>query len=314
MIRMAGTQTIIEMAVQAVKSRCTMIKSDLVLRAQAVTGEGPLWDEERAGLWWVDIPKGEIRFFNPASGEDCLVAAIGQQVGAVVLRRGGALLAAAEHGFFFVEESTGKLTPIYDPESNLTGNRFNDGKCDPAGRFWAGTMDNACIRRGVGALYRLDADMSCHKLVEGVSISNGLAWSPDRTTMYYADTPTGVVDAFDYDDATGEIANRRTVVRIAEGAPDGMTIDRDGNLWVAQWGGWQVSCYDPGTGRKLEEVAVPAAQTASCAFGGEALDTLYITTARNGLTGEAALRQPLAGSLFAVKPGVRGLPAAKFAG
>lgn len=291
-----------------------MQKAELVLRAQAITGEGPLWDSDLNRLWWVDIPAGEIRCFDPATGTDRVIVTIGQSIGAVVRRRGGGLLAAAQHGFFFVDAHTGALAPITDPEEDLPGNRFNDGKCDPAGRFWAGTMDNGVHRNGAGSLYRLDADLSCRKMLAGVSISNGLAWSPDQRTMYYTDTSTGTVDAFDYDLASGDIANRRPIVRIAEGGPDGMTVDAQGNLWVAQWNGWQVGCYDPISGKKLEEIAVPAAQTASCAFGGPNLDTLYISTAREGFTGDRALREPLAGSLFAVKPGVRGLPAADFAG
>lgn len=291
-----------------------MLKAELVLRAQAITGEGPLWDNDLNQLWWVDIPAGEIRRFNLATGTDQVVVSIGQSIGAVVRRRKGGLLVAAQHGFFFVDAATGALTPITDPEADLPGNRFNDGKCDPAGRFWAGTMDIGVRRKGVGALYRLDADLSCHTMVTDVSISNGLAWSPDQHTMYYADTMTGTVDAFDYDVATGDIANRRPIVRIAEGGPDGMAVDAKGNLWVAQWGGWQVGCYDPATGKKIEEIAVPAAQTASCAFGGAELNTLYITTAREGFSGDRVLREPLAGSLFAVKPGVRGLPAMDFAG
>jgi sugar lactone lactonase YvrE len=291
-----------------------MLQAELVFRAEALIGEGALWDSQSATLLWIDIPAGEIHRFNPSDNSNRLVASLGQYIGTVVQRRGGGLLTAAQRGFFFVEEQTGAITPILDPEAHLPRTRFNDGKCDPSGRLWAGTMDIDCITRYAGSLYRLDDELRCERMLSNVSISNGIVWSPDKATMYFADTPTGVVDAFDYDDRTGSISNRRTVVRIADGGPDGMTIDRDGNLWVAQWGGWQVGCYDPFTGRKLEEVRVPASQVASCAFGGKEMDELYITTARNGIVGEELQKQPLAGSLFRVKPGVRGLEAYHFAG
>src|SRR5918999_4891566 len=187
-------------------------------------------------------------------------------------------------------------------EADISSNRMNDGKCDPAGRFWAGTMamDGA---RGRGALYRLDADRSVARMLGAVSVSNGLAWSADSSTMYYIDTPTGSVDAFEFDADAGAISGRRPFVKIdgGDGMPDGMTIDSEGGLWVALWGGGAVHRYDAG-GRLDGIVEVPASLTTSCTFGGSDLGDLYITTASTGL-GEAELRdQPLAGSLFCCRP------------
>jgi sugar lactone lactonase YvrE len=167
-----------------------------------------------------------------------------------------------------------------------------------------------------GKLYRLDADGSMHVMLRGVSTSNGIAWSLDRRTLYYIDTPLLRVDAFDYDDATGAIANRRTVITVPPGIgrPDGSTLDAEGMLWVARWEGWGVTRWNPRTGELLQSIRLPVARVTSCAFGGPGLDTLYVTTARNGLTPEQLAAQPFAGGLFQMKPGVCGLRAPAYAG
>jgi sugar lactone lactonase YvrE len=205
---------------------------------------------------------------------------------------------------------------IADPEAHLPGNRFNDGKCDPAGRFWAGTMRIAEDQVGAGSLYCLDRDLTVRKMWEGITIANGIAWSSDAKTMYYIDTPTCAVAAFDYDLATGSIANRREIIRTPKeaGFPDGMTIDAEGMLWVAYWQGWRVVRWDPSTGEMLATVELPVERVTAPWFGGPNLDELYITTARIGLSDEARAQQPLAGSLFRARVGVAGLPAFEFAG
>jgi sugar lactone lactonase YvrE len=293
-----------------------MYQAELVLKAESLIGEGSLWDIERSRLLWIDIWKGEVHSFDPASGIDTLIFKSNQTLGTVVQREGGGLVAAMEHGFTFINEQTGEATPILDPEPDKLCNRFNDGKCDPAGRFWAGTMSMEGKEPGVGSLYRLGTDLTCTKMAGDISISNGIIWSQDAKTMYYTDSPTQLVWAYDYDAASGDISNRRVVIELpqGEGVPDGITLDAEGMLWVAQWGGWQVSRYDPATGKKIAQVDLPVSQPSSCALGGPNLDELYITTARNGLTAEELAAQPLSGSLFVVKAGVKGLKAEKFKG
>ncbi len=285
-------------------------KVELVLDAKADLGEGAIWHSQRGLLYWVDIDPGLVHVYDPKTGKDRSVSA-GQAVGTVVPRASGGVMLAMAHGFGALDLETGKMTPISDPEKDLPGNRFNDGKCDPAGRFWAGTLG-----KSGGSVYRLDPDLSVRKIFGGVKTSNGLAWSLDRRTMYYIDTPTQEVSAFDYDDKSGGITNRRTAVKVPKelGHPDGCTLDADGNLWVAHWDGWNVTCYDPGSGRVLRTVRLPVSRVTSCAFGGADLGTLYITSARTGLSDKDLASQPQAGGLFKFVPGVRGIPAPEFAG
>lgn len=287
---------------------------ELVVDAKAILGEGAIWQASKGCLYWVDIEGGLLHVFDAATGRDRAVP-VGTKVGTVVSRASGGLLLALQSGFAFFDPDRGTLTPIADPEAAIPGNRFNDGKCDPSGRLWAGTMDGD-LAPHAGGLYRLDTDLSVHRVLGGVTISNGLAWSFDRRTLYYIDTPTRAVSAFDYDDETGAISNRRDVVTVPDEleSPDGMTIDAEGKLWVAHWGAGAVCRWDPESGHLLQKIDVPAAHTTSCAFGGEDLGDLYITTARSGLSEEDLEAQPLAGGLFRVRPGVSGVPAFEFAG
>ena len=285
-----------------------------VLDAKATLGEGPVWDDRESVLWWVDIDGCAIHRYDPATDLDTHCS-VGEKVGAAVPRAKGGLVAAVVNGFVEVDFDKASVNPVVDPEAGSNRNRFNDGKCDPAGRFWAGTM-NVDGSGPVGALYRLDADRTVHTMVTGVGTSNGLAWSTDGDTMYYIDTPTRRVDAFDYDVKTGEIRNRRKVVEIPDGQgyPDGMSIDDEGKLWVAHWGGWRVARWDPNTGQKLGEIKLPAAHVTSCAFGGPHRKTLYITTARTGLNEAGLKEQPLAGGVFAIELTVSGPPFVPYAG
>jgi sugar lactone lactonase YvrE len=288
--------------------------AELVLDAKATLGEGAIWDADRSVLYWVDILGCQVHVYDPGSNRDQVVD-VAQYVGTVVPRRSGGVMVALHHGFAGLDLETGDIEIIADPEQSLPGNRFNDGKCDPAGRFWAGTLalDGA---QGVAALYRLDADLSVHKMLGEVTCSNGIVWTLDNLTMYYIDTALRRVDAFDYDLETGAIDGRRAAFEVpAEmGYPDGSTLDSEGMLWVALWQGGAVSRWNPATGELLQTIEVPAPNVTSCAFGGPDLDRLYITTARNGLS-EAALAQfPLAGGLFCVDVGVTGLPAVGFVG
>ncbi|RXZ81302.1 SMP-30/gluconolactonase/LRE family protein [Paenibacillaceae bacterium] len=277
-------------------------------------GEGPSWLESASQLYWVDINKGLIHIHDPATSSNRMLD-VGFKVGAAVPRQAGGLVLATVNGFYFIDTDTGHLSFIHDPESDVTGNRFNDGKCDAAGRFWAGTM-GLTGQKGTGALYCLDTDLTVRKVIDNITCSNGLAWSADNKTMYYIDSPTKQVVAYDYDLAAGEISNGRVAVQIEDntGVPDGMTIDDEGMLWVAQWGGHQVSRWNPATGEKLGMLPIPATQVTSCVFGGPRLDTLYITSARTGLNEQALAAEPLAGSLFRAVPGVRGTATMLFGG
>ena len=202
-----------------------------------------------------------------------------------------------------------------NPEADVPGNRFNDGKCDPAGRFWAGTMayENPVNQ---GSLYRMDTDLSVHKMLDNIGISNGLVWSLDHSTMYYIDTVAYTVRAFDYDIDTGDLKNERVAIHVPRemGGPDGMTIDSEGMLWVAHYGGSQVCRWNPETGEVLHTIKLPAKQITACAFGGKDLDTLFITSAAQQLSKEDLEQQPLAGGLFSIKPGYQGVKAYRFQG
>ncbi|MBP3966488.1 SMP-30/gluconolactonase/LRE family protein [Paenibacillus lignilyticus] len=289
-------------------------KAELVLDARAILAEGPSWNAQQRKLYWVDITGGSFSRFDPAKGHNEQFT-IGKTVGAVVCDAsdGDAVILTTRDGFEHYHCGTGKLTPIADPEAHLPENRFNDGKCDSAGRYWAGTMQDAEVDVK-GSFYVLDHDLSCRKMVDDVGVSNGIAWSLDETQLYYIDSMKQTVTGFDYDVSTGTISNSRLVIdfRPEEGFPDGMTIDSEGMLWIAHWDGWQVSRWNPLTGQKLESIYVPVAKASSCIFGGDNLDTLYITTASIGLTEETKGDQPHAGGIFTCKPGVVGTPTHAF--
>lgn len=287
---------------------------ELLLDAHASVGEGSIWDARHQRLFWVDITAGHLHLFDPTANSHRRFT-LGQMVGTVVPRAQGGVMLGLHHGFATFDLDTEQLTFWSDPEADQPRNRFNDGKCDPAGRFWAGTLSLDRVE-GAGSLYRLDPDGRVRTMLRGVSNSNGIVWSLDKRTLYYIDTPTLKVSAFDYDLAAGEITNRRTIITVpAEwGKPDGMTIDAEGMLWVALWGGWRVTRWDPNSGSLLSEIPVPAAQTSSCAFGGPNLDELYITTARIRISDDDLVKQPHAGGLFRARAGVQGVPAFEFAG
>lgn len=280
--------------------------------AGAELGEGPSWDARDGTLHWVDIKAGRLHAYEPAGGGRRTVE-VGQPVGAAAPRAAGGHVLAVADGFAVIE-ADGTVATLAKVEDDNPANRMNDGKCDRHGRFWAGTMawDES---PGAGALYRLDSDGSVTKMLDGVTISNGLAWSLDDATMYYIDTPTHGVDAFDYDPTTGAIDSRRRVIDVPEeaGSPDGMTLDAEGFLWVALYHGAAVRRYAP-DGTLDRAVELPATNVTCCAFGGPALTDLYITSARQQLSPAQLAEQPLAGALFVHRPGVAGLPTDSFAG
>lgn len=291
---------------------CSGVQSDtaeLVLDTKSELGEGAIWNYKTGELIWVNI-KGEILNFYHPKTESNREMFTGQMIGTVVPAESGKVMVALQNGIYSYDPDSGAKKLIVDPEADKPDNRFNDGKCDPAGRFWAGTM-SLVGAKNAGALYRLDADSTIHKMIDGVGTSNGIVWSADKTKMYYIDTPTRKVMGYDYDNETGDISNPKVAVEIPDGIgyPDGMTIDRKDNLWVALWGGSAVACFNPENGELLRKIEVPAKNVTSCAFGGDDLETLYITTARESTSDEDLERFPHAGGVFKVRPGVKGVKA-----
>jgi len=280
----------------------------LLYDARAFLGEGPAWDSVRQRLYWVDIFPGLLHIFDPKSNLDEIID-VGQPLGCVAPLIGGNLIIGLKSGLATLDLSTAKVDFVASPESGIPGNRFNDGKCGPDGRFLAGTMDNAEVD-ATGSLYSLSPDGSLKTLLTGVRISNGLAWSPDYKTLYFIDTPTHQVMAYDYDLRSGLIANPRVVVTIpAEmGWPDGMTSDYDGNLWVALWGGAALTAWNPANGALVEKIAIPAKNVTSCAFGGLEQSELYVTSARKGLSDADLTAYPATGGLFRIQTNVIGMP------
>lgn len=281
----------------------------LVLDSQSVLGEGPHWDYERNRLYWVDIIAKRLHIYNPKKNDNQTIQ-FDQFIGAAVPEQSGELLLAMQNGLYRYNIDADQLTKIGDPEENKANNRFNDGKCDSAGRFWVGTMD-LDGKANCGSLYRCDTDGKITKVLSPVSISNGIAWSPDNKFMYFIDTPTNKVSTYHYEESTGDISYYGTGAEIPKemGSPDGMTIDKEGMIWVAHWGGAMISRWNPRNGNLLETIKIPAKNVTSCTFGGENLDELFITTARNGLSKDDLAAYPQSGGLFKVKLGIQGLPA-----
>ncbi len=277
-------------------------------------GEGTLWDDEKQLLWWIDINEGQLFRYDPATSE-VKQFDLDTAVGTVGLRESGGLIVALASGFAFFDPDTGKIEPITDPESDQPGNRFNDGKPGPNGSFYAGTM-GYYSEKEAGSLYRLDPDGTVKPIKKNVTISNGMAWNGAENRMFYIDTPTRQVIAYDYDKSSGEIANGRPVIKIPRGVgyPDGMTIDTDDKLWIAHFGGHAVHRWDPSNGKHLEAVPIPATNITCCTFGGPNLDTLYIASANIFLSEKQLANEPAAGAMFKVQTNYTGRPAYRFKG
>jgi sugar lactone lactonase YvrE len=286
---------------------------ELVSDLKAELGEGPVWDVAARRLLFVDILRGHVHEFDPASGADRIFA-IGRPVSAVVPTSTGDLLVAAKGAFLSVTRQTGATAFVGDIDADRPTNRTNDGYCDSRGRFWAGTM-SLVHERQAGALYRLDPDRRVTRMLTGVSTSNGIDWSPDDRLMYYVDTPTSRIDVFDFDAASGTIANRRTfaAVPVEAGYPDGLIVDAEGGVWIALWAGGALRRHTP-DGRLDRVITMPVTHPTKCAFGGPDLADLYITSAWTALSPSERAAQPHAGGLFRCRPGVKGRPAHPYAG
>lgn len=277
-----------------------------VATVRARWGEGPIWWKNV--LYYVDIHGHLVHRYDPATGEERSWN-VGQRVGTVVPRESGGLVIAGDHGILFLDEESGELSPVADPEADKPDNRFNDGKCSPDGRFFAGTI-SLVKKTGDAKLYRLDPDLTIQEAFGPVTNSNGIVWSPDGRTVHYIDTPRREVLAFDYSD--GHLTNLRTAfpTTAIDASPDGMAVDSDGNLWIAFCHGGCVVCFDPATGEELRRIDFPCLETTACAFGGPDLGDLYVTTGIH-----ATVQEEHGGRLFVVRGlGVKGLPSNAFAG
>ena len=286
-----------------------MSKPEVVAGGNAILGESPLWSPAEAALYWVDIDNPTIHRLDPATGARERWP-IETEIGSIGLAGPRRMVAGLRTGAHYVDLETGRIEPICDPEGEgrFNRNRMNDGKIDRAGRFWVGTMNDPG-HEPLGTLYRIDRDGGAAPVLGGIRVPNALCWSPDSSVMYFTDSYSHQIWAFDFDLATGAMENKRVFAAIAEetGVPDGATVDADGFLWCAHMFGSRVSRYAP-DGSLDRAIALPVPQVTSCAFGGADLETLYITTASLRMDRAALAEQPLAGALFAVDPGVRGLP------
>ena len=291
-----------------------MSEVEHVLSLGSECGEGPLWVPEEKAVYCLDIPAGKVFRHHPSTGKfetfkfDLPVSALG-------LRVSGGFVVATQRGFAFWNPPATQLQFIADPEADKPDNRFNDGAVDRQGRFWAGTMNTVKVEAPDGSLYRLNPDLSVRRMEAGFAVYNGGAWSPDGNTMYVTNTVPGEIWAYDFDPAGGAITNRRIFARVPveDGWPDGHTVDSEGFLWSAHWGGWRITRYDP-TGKIERIVRLPVSQVSCCRFGGENMDVLYITTAWEGMTPAQRQAEPLAGDFFRVRVDVKGLPEPRFRG
>jgi len=285
-----------------------------VLTVTNQLGEGSIWHPDDGALYWVDIDERKIFRFYPST-EKLESFDVSTRVTALAMRASGGFITATDQGLAYWDAQTRELSFISDPEADKPSVRFNDGAVDRQGRFWAGSMNEVDFATPDGSLYRLDPDGSIHTMEVETTVSNGIGWSPDNATMYFTDSMRQVILAYDYDSATGAISNRRPFAQVSEEGvlPDGLTVDSEGFVWSAQWGGGNVTRYDP-NGAVDRVIRLPAQQITCPAFGGENLDELYITSAWTGLSQEEREKQPLAGALFRIKVGVKGLAEPKFAG
>lgn len=276
----------------------------------ATLGEGPVWVEREQALYWVDIP--EAKLFRWSEADGVRVIDPGTHVCSIAPRASGGYVSAGYDGFFEID-ARHRVTLIADPEPEFPANRFNDGKVDRQGRFWAGTMDRH-EREASGSLYRLDVDLNWTRIDGDYRVTNGPAFSLDGRTLYHTDSARQTVYAFDLA-GDGSVSNKRIHLQFGEGQgyPDGMTVDSDDCLWIAFWAGWCVRRFAP-SGEQLAEIAIPASQVTSVAFGGPAFEQLFITTARRDLTADELQKEPQAGGVFLTRPGVRGVAEPLFAG
>lgn len=282
-------------------------KAGLAVKMENELGECPMWHPDTSQLYWVDILKGYLYYYNPVKGSVGSFQT-GKYISALVPTSDGKLVAALQNEIVKVDIIKGNTNKLMDIEGSLELNRCNDGKCDTRGRFWIGTMHIEALPN-YGALYRINHDLSLEKMLAHLTISNGMGWSPDDREMYFIDSFDHCIRSFDFEPARGAISNEKTciLVKDTQAMPDGMCVDAEGNLWIAFWGGGRVGGYDPRTGEHIANIEVAAQNVTSCCFGGADGQTLFITTARAGLSNKEVEQNPLSGSLFSCRMPVKGL-------
>lgn len=287
---------------------------ELVVECRNVLGEGVVWDHAARRLRWVDIESCELWTLDPATGASAAQKTPERLACFAPRQHGSGLIAAFASGFAFYDPASGAREDLAPFEPDKTATRLNDGRTDRDGRLVAGGFDEQ-NGEAVSSVVRLDPDRRMAMLFDGVACANGICFSPDGSTMYFADTPARAIWAFDYDGATGDLGNRRVLNRFdgQPGMPDGSCVDAEGCIWNAQWNGRRLVRFTP-AGRVDRVIPVPVLNPTCVTFGGAALDVLYITTARYLMTSQQILADPLSGALLAVVPGVKGLPDAAFAG
>ncbi|MBE9191905.1 SMP-30/gluconolactonase/LRE family protein [Gloeocapsopsis crepidinum LEGE 06123] len=283
-----------------------------ILTARARLGEGPCWHSQKQLLYWVDIYNHRVHEFDPKTGEQKFFD-VGEVVGCIAPAGTDRFIMALRHRLAFLDTSNGEVTPIIEVEKEKPSDiRLNDGKCDAAGRFWFGSMSTSGNK---ARLFRYDPDGSLHVLLTGLTVSNGLGWSPDQNTFYLTDSPLKKIYAFDFDLDNGNVSNQRVFaeIDIDSGVPDGLTVDRDGCVWSAIWDGWCVVKFDP-IGKEMARISMPVQRPTCCVFGNQDLATLYITTASVGLSEEEIQKSFYSGDLFSLTTNTSGMPTYEFAG
>ena len=286
--------------------------AELEYETKSLLGEGAFWNYKTQELYWVDIEGKQLNIYNPTTKNNRSIS-MPSLIGTVVPYKENEAVVALVEGIYKVNLLTEEVTLLSDVEFNMPENRFNDGKCDPNGNLWVGSMHFKQSRPNA-SVYKVNEQGETIKMIDSVTISNGIVWTKDTKTMYYIDTPSANIMAYDFDPDTSTISNGRVAVKVSkeDGFPDGMTIDENDMLWVGMWNGNAIAHFNPKTGELIDKIKVPAHNVTSCAFGGKNLDILYITTSSLDMSEEEQKAYPLAGSIFKAKPGVKGVESCFF--
>jgi len=286
--------------------------AEIEFKINAELGEGAFWNYKTQEFYWVDIIDKSLNIYNPTTKSNKNFE-MPSAISTVVAYTNQEAVVALVDGIYKINLQSGELRVLSDVEKEMTWNRFNDGKCDPNGNLWVGSM-HYDQNKPLASVYKIEENGNTTKMIDSVTISNGIVWTKDSKTMYYIDTPTANIMAYDFNTQSSTISNGRVAVKVKEkdGFPDGMTIDENDMLWVGMWNGNAIANYNPKTGELVSKIEVPAHNVTSCAFGGENLDTLYITTSSLDMTDEEKEKYPLAGSIFKIKPGVKGVKSSFF--